>query len=532
MPSLNPPPGLTLDIPMASPSPRWWSGMNVRFRLGMLETVGLYGALLDVAGAQVSVGSTGVNRTVFTTPSTSTGQILIASADKVTNVEYDPNSTPATGTRWLANDITPAGLLPTSDVVTVPSAGRISIPPVWWFADQDDVVVGSRANVNGDPAYAWARGTASPMTPIANSPTGAVGGGIVNRIMVLLGCTSFTDPDPSRAMTIRWSDRFNFEDWTPSDINLSGELQLEGGSRIVGGGVTGFGVIAWTDKRMALLTETGNINSVFSRRYVDGSRGMLANKTWCEADGQVWWYDEARVLNVFDGGRPRQVQNPLKYGTIDRVSDAQMARAYMVPNPEFGEILLWYPDGDGTEPDVALVYNYLFDAWSAFSFPPSRTGWASRVGVIPNIAVDEDGNVWRHDLDVSLGPPWIEQASPNVVPASEVTAYDFNVRTNLITTQEPTFVTHHMTRIQVDHLPSPAAGLAQKDTFSLTLKSFLETTLDSTSIEDTQEYTAGQSAADFRGGGKALQLLLSATQVKTVFRYAGFASRIDEDGER
>jgi hypothetical protein len=527
------PPGITLDRAFVSDQPRVSRGYNLRARLGEVETVGLFGPLLDKDGQQIVLPGDDIYRSLFTTPSVITGQVLAASVSAVKLIDYDADSTPATGTRWKVGDLTPVAWVEASDLLPDPSTGRVEIPPVMWFADQDDLVVGQRANVAGEPCHYWDRDPAQPFKPLANSPTGAVAGGLINRILVLLGATSFTDPDPRRFMTIRWSDRGNFESWTPSDLNLSGELQLEGGSRIVGGGVTGFGVIAWTDRRMALLTETFDPDSVFQRRYVDGGRGMMANGAWCEADGQVFWFDESRTLNAFDGGRPRQIENPIKYATIERINDRQMARAYLVPNPEYGEIILHYPTGNGDNPDRQLVYNYVNQCWDIWAF--TRTGWSPRFGVIHNLAVDPGGKVYRHDLDVSLGMPWIPSpvpfgADPHTVAADEVVPYNFLLDTNLITLEDPTDEGWHGTRVMIDHLPMTPDGVS--DTFDVTLTGYGEPTLTAPSIAETQTYVAGGPPMDFRVGGKAVSIRIEGRGVKTVFHFGNVAVRMTKDHPR
>ena len=321
-------------------------------------------------------------------------------------------------------------------------------------------------------------------------------------------------------MTIRWSDRFNFEDWTPSDVNISGELQLEGGSRIVGGGVTGFGVVAWTDKRMALLLENGDPTSVFERRYIDGGRGLLGNRSWCEADGQIWWYDEHRVLNVYDGGRPRQIINPLKYATIDRIDDEAAARSFLVPNPEYSEIILHYPDTGSGEINAQVVYNYANDAWSPWRL--SRSAWGPRFGVIPTLAIKEDGTLWRHDLDTGIptayinGPVGTIPSAPSLLPAADVEPFDFFASTNLITMPD---VSWRATRLMVNHVPLPANG-AETDVFSALLTAYGDAQMTQTlTTSDQKDFPQGVNSKDFRAGGEAIQLTLLGSQVKTVFRF-------------
>jgi len=548
--------GTATDKPLVSAAPWVWRAYNIRVRAGAVETLGLFGPLRDVDGNQLelTVGSSAYRR-VFTTPSIDTGQILFASADAIELAEYDATSTPATGTRWLLHDVSPSSLPAVSDEITVPSAARVEIPPVWWFEDQEDLVVGQRADVGIDVPHVWNRNPLNTFEPITPSrhpndpnwpsppdvgdapdpaptpvPTGACAGGIMNRILVLLGASSFTDPDPMRQMTVRWSDRSDFGQWTPSDITISGEMQLDGGSRIVGGGVTGFGVMVWTDKRMALLTETFDPNSVFSRSYIDGGRGMLANQAWCEADGQIFWMDESRSLNVFDGGRPRQLINDNRYASIERLSNAQSARLYIEPNQEYGEIIIHYPSGDSTEITAQLVYNYLFNCW--YPWVLGRSGWCQRYGVIPNIGVDTAGRVWQHDLDVGLADLWTLEAAPSSrdLTTDDVEPVDFSIETNLVVQASPNYTAWHSTRALIDHVAAPADGAI--DGFSVSVIGYAEPTVNSEKYTETQNYEMAQPYADFRVAGKAIQLKLEGTGIKTVFRFGQIDISAAAEGER
>lgn len=537
---IAPPPGLAIDLAASGPDARWLTGFNVRFRMGQAETIGLFGPLRGVSGAQVQLPGANAYRSIFNTPSPTTGQILAGSTSALRLLQFDPgSSTPGAPPRWAQFDVAPPSLPTISDVLTDPPAGRIEIPPVWWFADQDDLVVGQRANGPAEPCYAWDRNSAHTFAALAGSPLGAVGGGIVNRILVLLGCTSITDPDPARFLTIRWCDRFNFEDWTPSDINVSGELQLEGGSRIVGGGGCAYGVVAWTDKRMAVLSETGDSDSVFARTYVDGSRGLLANRAWCEADATIWWLDETRNLNGFDGGRPRTIVNPLK-GFLERMTDKEAARVYLVANPEFTEVLIWFPLGaDATEPDACIVYNYSGDGcWSFWRLP--RPAWCSRFGTVPNLAVGPTGLVYRHDLDCSMPDDYLnpsdlldlgEAPETSTPPVADVSAFDFGIITNLITTGEVSRQTWQGQRLMVDHIPSPAVG-AEEDQLDVSLVSYNEPALRADVFIDSQVFAQGQVSADFRVEGKGLQVRIQGVAQKTHWRLGNMDLVAGGGGER
>ena len=538
-------PGLFNDNPVVNgPEIIWQLGINIRWRAGLMETIGLHTPVFDINRDPIvlSVGAAPY-RKIYLSATQSEGQMIFGSVDTVAVVTPEATSTPATGTRWRVSDITPVGLLPAVDIVADPSFGRVEIPPVWWFDDDDDVVVGSRANVLNEPCHAWDRVVGGPFVPLANSPTGAVGGGILNRILILLGTTSFTDPDPQRFMTIRWSDRFNFEDWTPTDVNVSGELQLEGGSRIVGGGVTNFGVVAWTDKRMALLTENGDPNSVFTRRYIDGAKGMIANNAWCEADGRVWWISADRTLSVFDGGRPRQIVNPLKAATFENISPSDFARVYLVDNEEFGEIHMWFSSEDGGEPNTFLIYSYIMDCWSLGRF--LRTAYTRRFGVIPSVGIDEVGQIYFHDIDAGIAAPFLSPAPGttaaigNLFPSiralpTDVLPYSWTAQSGLTTTGDVTRSTMMGTRLMIDHIPLPS-DTGQDDVIVATLNGHGEAVLnyDPASLTtDTRDIAQGTNSVDMRVSGKGIQLVLSGVDHTTAWRFGQIGLTEGEDGPR
>jgi hypothetical protein len=259
----------------------------------------------------------------------------------------------------------------------------------------------------------------------------------------------------------------------------------------------------------------------------------------------VWWIDEARVLNVFDGGRPRQIPNPLKYGSIERLGDRQLARVYLEANPEYSEVIIHFPDEDENNPSAQIVYNYDLNAWSYWRLP--RTAWHRRIGSIPNIAVAADGGVFFHDLDIGLPDNYIlipdlpeePQPPPVIAPgvgssplATNVEPFSFCAYTNLITTEDVTEEAWTMRRIHADHLPLPSDG-AESDQFMVRLLGYGEAQVDAPLVkQDWQYFDQGSNAKDFRVGGKALRIGVLGTQVKTVFRFSGFSVSVGEGGQR
>ena len=551
--------GVTNDRPPLSDQPFLWRANNIRVRAGYPETIGLIGPVRDYDagggasfGTQINLPGAGIYRKIFHTPAAGIGQIIAGSNTNLTGLQADPAATPATGVRFETVDLTPVSLPAANDTVTSPSVGRVEIPPVWWFDDQDDLVVGARADVVGDGVYVWDR-TFNPaggdefvaLTPDPNPlggaataiPVGAVAGGIINRTLVLLGCSEENAGSPgtaepaTRFMTYRWCDKGAFGQWTSADTTSAGGDKLEGGSRIVGGGIVGFGVVIWTDKRMAVLRETFDTN-VFDRDYIDGGRGLLANNAWCEADGRVWWLDEHRTLNVYDGGRPRQIVNTNKVASVERLEDPQVSRIDLVANQEFGEIIISYPEGNSDNPDKQLVYNYIHDVWYPWSI--ARTAWTGRVGSLRSMTIDTNGDLFQHDLDVPLGPPWGDPITPTAPLADDdVIEYSWSWSTNLISQPDPTLMSWESSRVVLDYIPQPVTA-ARNDTFTVSMTGYDATAVTSPVETDTQTFGGADnvSEGDYRVGGKAIQVSASGTAQKTVWRFGAIDVSGRQAGER
>lgn len=562
-------PGVTSDIAWATPmgTLRAVRGLNIRWRLGQLETLGLFGRLRNLAGEQLSVPL--INnvpvRAVYTSSFGGGVQILAGSANAVWLIDVDPGSTTEGGNRYRVTQLGTGSLEPSADdSLPSPSRKRTVIAPVWWFAEIDDVIIGQRAGVDESPR-AWDRESSSLFEPLKayadeddlGDPTGeapkrAVAAGILGRILILLGAEQFGVDDPGNwRLSVRWSARRNFELWDPTiaidpvtgDANTSGGLLLDGGSRIMGGGLCSFGVVVWTDRNMAMLNETGQLATVIGRTYIDGARGLLANNAWCDADGQLWWLDENRVLNVFDGGRPRQIPNPMRRGTIDRVNETAAARIYIEPNPEFSEIIIWYPADESFECNRAMVYNYLEDAWSIWGL--NRSAWAPRAGFQETVGVALGGQVFGHDLGPSCPSAYRPDAIPEALGPGTGCGDGDLIASDLV---EPIVgfvefapmvldgmgtLTHSSTRLTMDWLPSPAAG-AESDTLDVTAFAFREISVRSQAFSEQQEWTQNDTRVDYRVGGRAVGIRVEFEDIKSVYRLGlvDVAGSDSDGGER
>lgn len=541
---IQPKPGLNTDQPRVSAAQLWALGFNVRFRLGRAETLGFIAPFRETSGQTITLPGAGPYLSLENVNDDATGQLIAASGDRVILIDFDPSSTAGTGTRWRTSDITPdsfgtGGITPPS-----PSRGVVPIIETTTVLEQDDLVVLIRNNTTSSGPWVWDRDPATPAAPIANAPTGAVGGAIVQRILVLLGAASLTDPDPARFLTVRWSGQNDFEDWTPTDINVSGELQVSGGARIMGGGLTRFGIAVFTDGSLTMLSYTGDFGSIFSPQAVEGATGLLANGTWCESDAVLWWMSGDRNLMAFDGGAPRPIPNPLKSATIDRLSDEQLALATLTANPEFNEVVLSYASEGATIPDRQLTYNYVDDAWSLWTF--ERGCWAKRRGIIPFASIDGANQLLAHDLDGELAEayltvPGIDAVLPDTsgpaiqtIPTQDIVIpQSFALTSNVISTEALTESTWRTTRAHVDYVEALPRDATSRDTITAHFVGYGEARVEgSEHTVDNFYMTLGLQSGDVRVSGKGVLVGLYGIDVRTQYRFGAITLTAGQGGTR
>ena len=202
------PPGYQTDLPPFSSQPFWYYGENVRFRMGVPETIGLYTKAYDFATEEPIIFPTILpSATLYG----DANFLLLGQIDSVSVIRWD------TGERVEI------------DTPLVGESGR------WWFAATETEILCGRANFTGK-TYVINRGSLTASV-LPNAPDGGMGGGIVDGIFVKAGTDGFSGDNPQ--MVVRWSARrtdpsssglpagpFGFEDWTPSDVNSSGEFLL------------------------------------------------------------------------------------------------------------------------------------------------------------------------------------------------------------------------------------------------------------------------------------------------------------------
>lgn len=518
------PPGYRTDLPPISADPFWFYGENVRFRMGMPETIGLFvKALNRLTGEPINFPGVVPSATLYG----DANFLALGQNSEVTIIKWE------TGERL------------TLPMPEVGDFGR------WWFSATENEILCGRANLSGKTYVINRSSLTASILP--NAPNGGMGGGIVSGIFIKAGTDGFAGDKPE--MVVRWSARrtdpsssggpagpFGFEDWTPSDVNASGEFLLDEGSEIRGGGSTQFGFVVWTDTRSVLLSPRNDLY-VFTKSTIS-LRGLLTSHSWVESDGRVWWFDQTRTLNVFDGGGARQVLNPMRHVSTEIIKDTDLALCFMSSDAENGEVSLHYPDKDGFFRE--LVYNYMEDAWYAFAL--DRISMTDAHGPRPTVGIDRSGQVYFYDIREGLLPSIIQPfgagfvgpgtfRNPLVLPVNEVQTlpelFSFFLMTNWIAPQDTTMESLRSRNVVVSHtLANLPDAPAPTDKLKISTQSYGKLDLKETPTIDFDERPVGEMLRELRAGGKAIQYIFSAENIRTHMRFNPLDVEADVSGKR
>lgn len=523
---IQPSGGVLTDFPPLASDPFWFRSSNIRFRFGLPQTVGLFSRFMDTRSGR-PVDELLVN--------------FISDGSAVDFHADDNLLLIASGTR-LAIVLWNEGSVDIRSVSGVGSSGR------WWFTSTEEDIIAGRSNLDGR-AVAINRET-RVIRPIPNVPQGCIGGGITAGVLMLAGTESIGNSPPK--MVVRWSARrgdpsssgtadgpFGFEDWTPSDLNASGEFRLENGSRIKAAGATVFGFIVWTDTAAFEITGRTDL-FVFAETQISG-RGIMAPRAWVVADDRLWWFDHTRTLNVYDGGRPRQVLCPLSGAISETIPDTDLDRVSLSSDLENGEISLHFPGPDGQFRE--LVYNYREDAWYVFDL--DRMNLVPSSGPRPSIGMDGRGRLMFYDLreiqpcfgcspssvPVPLAPAPAPLAGP-FAPAAEPEPFTFWLETNWITAGNSAVQSWRGRNIVLAHTYSRSGPFGAQDMLTMEAFSRGELDLQSPPLRDHQQAPVGAMLFHLRFGGKAVALRISGVDVRSLVRFGAIDVEADEAGKR
>ena len=297
--------------------------------------------------------------------------ITCASKSAITQANVDPNG--GSGTTY---DRTPSGMSTmdgcwTLDTMYDDAAGS-----------QNTIILAHRNNALAQideltdyPVYFGVANDTAPLTAITGLN---VSGGIVcvSPYLIYYGSDGL----------VGWSDVNQ-----PQTLN-SGDAGFDRvtGSKVVKGlplrSGNGPAAILWSLDSVIRMEYVGG-NAVFRFSTLSTQSSILAQNSVIEYDGDYFWIGIDRFL-VYSGGKVQELPNQMnKNWFFDNLNYGQRQKVWVTKVPRFGEVIWFFPFGDATECNRAVVYNVNEKTWYDFELSRSA-GYYSQVFQYPVWAGD------------------------------------------------------------------------------------------------------------------------------------------------
>ena len=372
-------------------------GQWCRFMRGVPRKIGGF-TRITVAGA--------MNRTTYIVPVVPNFNIYLGFAAGLLQVPIDQTGNPLGGNA----DRTPNGFLVYPD-------------NLWQF----DLMYQTVSNTNSLIAHAAPNltyientvespvyyGDITASTPLI--PTGfSVSGGIVvlNPYLVMFG--NYGQIIVSNANN-------------PTTILLTARVtsqKIVKGMPVRGGNSSPAGLL-WTLNSLIRMTFTGTLNQpTFAFDTITSQSSILSSSGVVEADSIFYWAGIDRFLLY--NGVVREIPNNMNLlWFYQNLNYSQRQKVWATKVPEFGEIWWWFPFGNSTECNQAVIFNYREGTWydtrmSATDITRARiSGYYEQVFADP-IWCDELSQIWIHELGVDQVINNVATSIPSSFTTSDV----------------------------------------------------------------------------------------------------------------
>jgi len=234
-------------------------------------------------------------------------------------------------------------------------------------------------NVYDGTPYYWDRtlGLGARATTFA-SQTGASDAPTITRRIMMSGtarhaicfaCNPQSETDQDLLM-VRWSDREDAFDWTPSATNTAGFQRVSSGSEIIAAQKTRQEILIWTDVNLHAMRFVGG-EFTFGFSLLAGNVSIIGPNAVVTVGDQVFWMDRENFY-VYSGRIQIIPCTVLRY-VFDDINLEQSGKCFAASNKMFDEVIWFYPSADSTEIDRYVKYCTTEGAWDIGSLV--RTAW-------------------------------------------------------------------------------------------------------------------------------------------------------------
>jgi len=159
--------------------------------------------------------------------------------------------------------------------------------------------------------------------------------------------------------------------------------------------------ILWSLDSVIRMDYVGG-SAIFKFSTLSAQSSILSQSSVIEYDGDYFWIGVDRFM-AYAGGKVQELPNQMnKNWFFDNLNFAQRQKVWATKIPRFGEIIWFFPFGDATECNKAVVFNVNEKTW--YDFELSRTaGYYSQVFNSPVWAGDSSEFLVRIELSGVVG---------------------------------------------------------------------------------------------------------------------------------
>jgi hypothetical protein len=198
---------------------------------------------------------------------------------------------------------------------------------------------------------------------------------------------------------IAWPSIGTTTDWTPTDINSAGDINLQTNGIALTGTRVGLQNLVWTTTDVHLVNYVGQ-PAIYAPIRIGTACGLIGPRAWVVAAtgagaGEAAYWMSPSGFYQYNGAvipMPCDVQDLLWRD----INFAQAAKIYASTNSRFHEVIWFYPSVASLECDRYVIYNYKDNIW--YYGDLARTTYIDRGAIPQPLGVDPGGIVYRHEV--------------------------------------------------------------------------------------------------------------------------------------
>jgi hypothetical protein len=269
---------------------------------------------------------------------------------------------------------------------------------IWWW-DIDD----TEAPIVFDNSTQ----TATAPTKLTNSPASNIAVLVTpERHIMALGAEG-------NHRVIQWASQESLTDWAPTLVNTAGDLELQTKGRIIGGFKTRYGILVFTNVDCWKTNYLGPPYVYGVERLTEGG-GPAGMKAVAGSGDFVAWMSAGRFWS-FTGGYIKELPCDVADYVFRDINLDVEGLIVAGHNPEFGEIIWFYP-GDGDSYCTKYVtYSYREQHWTTGNL--ERTALESSDVLGYPVWAGSDGYLYRHEMGTGTQGTPIPRDSAVTAPA-------------------------------------------------------------------------------------------------------------------